>query len=162
MSNSELPAWCPAPLAAASSSRAKAPLSNFASLAEQVGAMAQRLRLENADHGSAKLLFVHLGGREQSVALCVRDTESGEVVEVLSVADAAIDDKKTIAALAANGKPGLAGFVTIDVEGGTHLFARAANLMETLDDDELARMVNAAARLADDWEARQSQGGDQW
>ncbi len=118
--------------------------------------------MEQVEIERARLMMVHLGGREQSIALGVRATEGGDVLEVLSLADEELDDKKVIAALASNGRPRLVGFVTIDVDERPHLFARAANLMETLDDDELDRMITATARLADDWEARQSQGGDKW
>ncbi len=157
-----VPSWCPAALAESSAARAKAPLSSFRDCAAQVDACSARLRAEQlevageVDHHQAH------AGREQSVALAVRETAGGDVLEVLSLADERLDDKKFVAALAQNGQPRLAGFVTLDVNGQPHLFARAANLVETLDDDELDRMLLATARLADDWEARQSQGGDQW
>lgn len=157
-----VPSWCPAALAESSAARAKAPLSSFRECAAQVDACSARLRAEQLEVAGVRLMMVHLAGREQSVALAVRETGGGDVLEVLSLADERLDDKKFVAALAQNGQPRLAGFVTLDVNGQPHLFARAANLVETLDDDELDRMLLATARLADDWEARQSQGGDQW
>lgn len=162
MTTAALPSWCPAPLASVCAARAKAPLTDFGDTHAQVTAAAARLKAEHGDADGATFMFVHLGGREQSVGLNVRATEGGDVLEVLSLADVELSDKKAIAALAANGRPRLAGFVTLEVDGTPHLFARAANLVETLDDDEVDRMIQAAARLADDWEARQSQGGDQW
>lgn len=157
-----VPSWCPPALAESSAARAKAPLSSFGDCAAQIDACSARLRAEQLEVAGVRLMMVHLAGREQSVALAVRDTNGGDVLEALSLADAGMDDKKFVAALARNGQPGLAGFITLDVEGRPHLFARAANLLETLDDDELERMLVTTARLADDWEARQSQGGDKW
>ena len=59
MASTDLPAWCPPPLASACASRAKAPLASYPETAAQIAAASGRLRAEQAASGAAALLMVH-------------------------------------------------------------------------------------------------------
>ena len=156
----EPPQWCPPPLAAVATARSTEPLGD--ALAERVSGLLKTVRAEHERLGEALLVWMHLSGREQAVALAVRTLGDEQVLECLSLADAELSDTKLVSALATNGQPRLAGLVCIKEGETNYLFARASNLVSTLDDGELDRMLRATARLADDWESRHTQGGDQW
>jgi hypothetical protein len=106
----------------------------------------------------AAYLRVDLSGRRHAVAVVRRH----EFVEALALADTSIDPDRLIDALRENKNPGVAGLAVVASDTGSPLLmARAANLLSTLHDSELHRVLHDAGRRADAWEAR-FHGGDRW
>lgn len=156
----DLPAWCPASLERALAHRSEGDVAAMEGLDQRLATLTESMHADLAKIGPNRAAWVHLDGREQAVGLCVRSYEGMFVLEVLSEADTTIDDKKLVAALAINGEPGLAGLHLIDVGEGPQLFARAANLVDTMSDAELRAMISSAAKLADEWESKHTRGED--
>ena len=157
------PSWCPPPLVQAALARSSSNLEMVPHLPDHIDREVRPLCSSHTIHEGIRLLMVNLHPRLQAVALLVREPEENlRIVEALSFAGQNPSDAQVVNALATNGRPGGAGLVTIEVEGTCYLFARATNLLESLDDVELVRTVRHCAHLADAWEARHTGGEDQW
>lgn len=149
------PPWCPIELVdLLGQTLAALP----ASVVERIHALVSERSFTSWTRADALFIRVDLVGRTQTVALFRRE----QLVIALSIADNDAAADKLPEALRANASPGVAGLALHRrSEGQPYLVARAANLIDTLDDNELRRLVLETARRADEWEARYH-GEDRW
>lgn len=151
------PPWCSLDLMAVAVAR-----TSGGDTTDELSESLQRVVADNAfltwSQDNVHYVRVDLTGRKQTVALEV----VGDTVEAVSIADSEMPDERVLRALNTNFAPGIAGLMLYeDPDGATWLLARAANLLETMSDGELHRLIVETARRADEWEA-QFHEEDRW